>query len=305
VEATIRFEGVTKTFGTTTAVADLDLDVPPGSLCGFIGPNGAGKTTTIRMIMGILFPDRGRVQVLDRRQALDAKERVGYLPEERGLYRKMRVRAFLKFIGHLKNVPTRELDGRVAAWLERVELTEAADKRCEDLSKGMQQKVQFVASILNEPELLILDEPFSGLDPLNMRLLRELILEQHRRGATVLFSTHVMVQAEQLCERVVMIHDGRKVLDESLATIRSRHDPHLIVCETLDPNADLGAVTALAEVAHAVRDGDSVSVILRPGRDAATCLSLVAKALPCARVELRRPTLEDVFVEIVAGGRQP
>jgi ABC-2 type transport system ATP-binding protein len=304
MEAAVRLEGVTKTFGSTTAVADLDLEVPRGSLCGFIGPNGAGKTTTIRMIMAILFPDRGRLEVLGRRQALEAKERIGYLPEERGLYRKMKVGAFLKFIGHLKNVPAPELDGRVATWLKRVELTEAANKKCEDLSKGMQQKVQFVASILNEPELLILDEPFSGLDPVNMRLLRELILEQHRRGATVLLSTHVMVQAEQLCERIVMIHGGRKVLDDSLATIRSRYDPRQIVCETIDPDAGLGAVIALAEVAQAVRDGGSVHVTLRPGQDAAACLPLVAQALPCARVELRRPTLEDVFVEIVTGGQQ-
>jgi ABC-2 type transport system ATP-binding protein len=305
METAIRFEGVTKTFGSTTAVADLDLEVPPGALCGFIGPNGAGKTTTIRMIMAILFPDRGRLEVLGRRQALEAKERIGYLPEERGLYRKMKVGAFLKFIGHLKNVPSRNLDRLVASWLERVELAEAADRKCEDLSKGMQQKVQFVAAVLNSPELLILDEPFSGLDPVNMRLLRELILEQHRRGATVVLSTHVMVQAEQTCERIVMIHGGRKVLDDSLAAIRSRHDPHQIVCETIDPEADLDAVKALAEVAHAVREGETVRVTLRPERDAATCLPLIAQVLPCARVELRRPTLEDVFVEIVTGGRQP
>ncbi len=301
MEPAIRLRGVTKTFGATAAVSDLDLDVPRGSLCGFIGPNGAGKTTTIRMIMAILFPDRGELEVLGHRQALAVKDRLGYLPEERGVYRKMKVRAFLRFMGHLKNVPSAVLDRRVDDWLERVELAAVGEKKCEELSKGMQQKIQFIAAAINEPELLILDEPFSGLDPVNTRLLRELFLEQHARGATILFSTHVMAQAEQICERIVMINGGRKVLDDTLDTIRAREDSRQILCETLDPGADLAPLAALPPVAQAVRENGVVRLTLRQGEDATASLALVAGAVPCSRVELRRATLEDVFVEIVTG----
>jgi ABC-2 type transport system ATP-binding protein len=220
VPEAIALRGITKTFGDKVAVRDLDLEVPQGALYGIIGPNGAGKTTTIRMIMSILFPDRGEMQVLGHPSALDAKDRIGYLPEERGVYKKMKVGAFLAYMARLKGVDGRGLDREVRAWLDRVGLQDVEHKKCEELSKGMQQKLQFVSAILHKPDLLILDEPFSGLDPVNMRLLRDLVREQHERGATILFSTHVMVQAEQLCDHIVMIHGGNKVLDASLAEIR-------------------------------------------------------------------------------------
>src|SRR5947207_2717271 len=215
MEPAISLNGVSKTFGTTVAVRDLDLVVPRGALYGFIGPNGAGKTTSLRMIMSILFPDRGRVSVLGCQSAQEAKDRIGYLPEERGVYRKMKVGAFLIYIARLKGVNDSQAATRVRSWLDRVDLPNVYDKKCEELSKGMLQKVQLIAAILHQPELLILDEPFSGLDPVNTRLLRDLILAEHRRGATILFSTHIMVQAEELCEHIVMLHRGRKVLDES------------------------------------------------------------------------------------------
>jgi ABC-2 type transport system ATP-binding protein len=299
----VRLRAVTKTFGNTEAVADLDLDVPRGSLCGFIGPNGAGKTTTIRMIMAIQFPDRGELEVLGCARALDAKDRIGYLPEERGLYRKMKVGAFLKFMGHLKSVPSNQLDHRITQWLERVELADVADRKCEELSKGMQQKVQFVAAVLNEPELLILDEPFSGLDPVSTRLLRDLFLEQHARGTTILFSTHAMAQAEQLCDRIVMIDRGHKVLDDTLAAIRAAEDTGQILCEPLTADADLAPLSALDFVARAVRDGSEVRLTLKPGVDATAALSAVAGALPSRRVEWTRATLEDVFVKLVTRER--
>jgi len=170
---------VTKAFGEKVAVRDLDLTIGTGSLCGFIGPNGAGKTTTIRMLMSILLPDKGEISILGCPSALDAKDRIGYLPEERGMYKKMRVGGFLMHIGRLKGVPDDVVKGRVKRWLEAVELGDVADKKCEELSKGMQQKIQFITCVLHEPDLLILDEPFSGLDPVNMRLLRDLILGEH------------------------------------------------------------------------------------------------------------------------------
>ena len=300
-EAAIRLDNVTKTFGANVAVRKMDLEVPRGGLWGFIGPNGAGKTTTIRMIMSILFPDSGTVEVLGRRSALEAKDRIGYLPEERGVYKKMRVGAFLAYVARLKGRHDSDLRGTVQRWLERVDLRDAARAKCEELSKGMQQKVQFVAAVIHEPELLILDEPFSGLDPVNMRLLRDLVLEQHQRGATIVFSTHVMVQAEQLCDHVIMINRGDKVLDESLEGIRRRFDPHTVELEPLDPAADPALVQAVDGVESVARNGASWEISLADAADPVAAIPALVARLPVARVELRRPTLEDVFVQLVTG----
>ena len=298
----IVLQKLTKTFGETVAVRELDSVVPEGALYGVIGPNGAGKTTAIRLILSILFADSGDLRVLGRRSALDAKDRIGYLPEERGLYKKMRVADFLVYIGRLKGADGPGLRTRVREWLGRVGLGEVETKRCEELSKGMQQKVQFVAAIIHQPDLLILDEPFSGLDPVNQRLLRELVLEEHRRGATVLFSTHVMVHAEQLCDHVVMIDQGDKVLDETIAGIRARFDPRALLFEPLEPGADVGRLSALAGVQGVRRDGAAWEIALADGADPASVIRAVANALAPSRIEVRRPTLEDVFVNIVAGG---
>ena len=227
-DASIQLFGVGKSFGSTDAVRDLDLVVPQGSLCGFLGPNGAGKTTTIRMIMSIIYPDRGRVEVLGG-NALKSKDRIGYLPEERGLYRKMRVGNFLQYIAKLKGVRRPDLADHVAKWLERVELPDVFSKKCEELSKGMQQKVQFLSSILHEPELLILDEPFSGLDPVNAELLNRIIRDLNEQGVTIIFSTHVLHQAERICDRIFLINHGVKLLDATLEEIRQRYDPRTVI----------------------------------------------------------------------------
>ena len=307
MNAAVRLRGVRKTFGSAVAVQDLDLEVPTGALYGVIGPNGAGKTTTIRLIMSILFPDAGEVTVLGHRSALDAKNRVGYLPEERGVYRKMRVGAFLAYMAHLKGVPAAEVPARVGRGLERVGLGGTEKKRCEELSKGMLQKVQFLAAIIHQPALLILDEPFSGLDPVSSRLLRELVLEEHRRGATILLSTHVMTQAEEICEHVVMIHRGRKVLDDSVSAIRRRYDPRTILFEPLDPSADLMPLRILPEVeriepAGAGRSGGPASVGIRliDGSDPGAAIRRITAAVTPARIELARPRLEDIFIGIVS-----
>ena len=194
MQPALELRNLRKTFGTTVAVDGMDLVVPRGALYGVIGPNGAGKTTCIRMIMSILFPDSGELSVLGRRSALEAKDRIGYLPEERGVYRKMKVGAFLIYMAQLKGVSAEDAAARVPRLLQEIGLPGIEGKRCEDLSKGMLQRVQFVAAIIHQPDLLILDEPFSGLDPVSVRLLREHILEEHRRGATILLSTHVMAQ---------------------------------------------------------------------------------------------------------------
>ena len=295
-------KNVTKTFGPKVAVRDLDLVVPRGKLYGFIGPNGAGKTTTIRMIMSILFPDSGEVSVLGHPSALDAKDRIGYLPEERGVYRKLKVGTFLHYMARLKGVQGSDLRGRIRQWLDRVGLLDVEGKKCEELSKGMQQKIQFLTAIIHEPDLLILDEPFAGLDPINMRLLRELIDEQHQRGATIIFSTHVMFQAERLCDHVVMINEGEKVLDESLDEIRARYDPRLLLFEPLDPAADPAPLRAVPGVERIERADGRWEISLLEGSDPARAIRQIVSTMTPARVELHRPTLEDIFIQIVTEG---
>lgn len=297
----IVLKNLTKTFGSTVAVRDLELVVPQGALYGLIGPNGAGKTTAIRMILSIMFPDRGELTVLGKSSALEAKDRIGYLPEERGLYKKMRVGEFLAYMARLKGVEGTDLKQRVRSWLKRVDLNGVETKRCEELSKGMQQKAQFIAAVIHQPDLLILDEPFSGLDPVNQRLLRDLVLEEHRRGATVLFSTHIMTHAEQLCDHVVMIHKGEKVLDDTIAAIRAQFDPRSILFEPMDPNAELRPLAAVPGVVDVKRDGTAWDISLQERADPAAVIRALAAAVAPARIEVRRPTLEDVFVAIVEG----
>ena len=310
----LRLHRIRKTFGSATAVHDLDLTVPTGALYGVIGPNGAGKTTTIRLIMSILFPDAGELTVLGRRSALEAKNRIGYLPEERGVYRKMRVGAFLTYIAQLKGLTGADLPGRVSRGLERVGLGGTEKKRCEELSKGMLQKVQFLAAIVHQPDLLILDEPFSGLDPVSSRLLRDLVLEEHRRGATILLSTHVMTQAEDMCEHVVMIHRGRKVLDDSVAAIRRSYDPRTIRFEPLDAAADLAPIEALAEVERIEPEAASsgragvptgFDIHLVEGSDPGAAIRRITASVTPARIELARPRLEDIFISLVSEGSVP
>jgi ABC-2 type transport system ATP-binding protein len=293
---------VTKSFGETVAVRDLELVVPEGALCGVIGPNGAGKTTMIRMILSILFPDRGELSVLGRRSALEAKDRIGYLPEERGLYKKMKTGDFLLYIARLKGADGPGMRACVREWLERVGLGAVEGKPCEELSKGMQQKVQFVAAVIHRPDLLILDEPFSGLDPVNQRLLRDLVLDEHKRGATVLFSTHIMIHAEQLCDQVVMIHRGEKVLDQTIAGIRASFDPRSIIFEPLDRDADASVLALVPGVRQVRRDGAEWEVLLDDHAEPSRVIQAVAAAMPPSRIEVRRPSLEDVFVSIVEGG---
>ncbi|MEM1331135.1 MAG: ATP-binding cassette domain-containing protein [Planctomycetota bacterium] len=298
----IAIEGVRKTFGEKVAVEGLDLTIPEGRLTGLIGPNGAGKTTSIRMIMSILFPDSGRLEVLGRRSALESKDRIGYLPEERGVYKKMKVWGFLQHMAALKGIKPDEARTRIGHWLEKVQLPDVGPKKCEELSKGMQQKIQFIASVIHEPDLLILDEPFSGLDPVNMRLLRELIREQHDRGTTVIFSTHVMHQAEQVCDHIVMIHQGQKVLDDSIASIRAGHEPTAIVFEPLDPQASIEPLERVEGVQGVAQVEGIYEAALAHGANGGEVMRRMLDAIPLARVELRRPTLEDVFIEIVSGG---
>src|SRR5579885_2472237 len=243
-------EDVTKTFRQHVAVDHLSLQVPRGSIYGFIGPNGSGKTTTLRMIMRILYPDHGTIRVLDapadsqlkKRSLLD---RVASLPEERGLYKQMKVREVLRFYGELKGF--RRSGPEIDAWLKRMDLSAWADKKVEALSKGMAQKVQFIATVIARPELILLDEPFSGLDPVNTDVLRDAILELRRGGATIVFSTHDMSVAEKLCDFIFMIYKGRKVLDGTLESIQDAYGSDTL-CVQLDDAATLDDLPGVVKV---------------------------------------------------------
>lgn len=296
----IELEGVGKQFGRIRAVEDLSLAIPSGSLCGFLGPNGAGKSTTIRMIMSIIRPDEGSLQVLGG-DAVDRKDRIGYLPEERGVYRRMRVEEYLGYIGRLKGVDATSIRRRIDEWLDRIELPDVKRRRCEELSKGMQQKVQFLAAIIHDPELIILDEPFSGLDPVNAQLLNELIRELHAEGRTILFSTHVLHQAERMCDRIVLIDRGTKVLDEELVSIRRRFDPRMITAEPLDDPAawrDHARTVEGVDAVELAEDG-RVNARLRVDADVDRAMTECLAAGSVRMIERARPSLDDVFFSLV------
>jgi ABC-2 type transport system ATP-binding protein len=299
----IHLQDVHKRFGATHAVRGVSLQVERGAVCGFLGPNGAGKSTSIRMLMSIIVPDQGTVEVLGA-SALEAKDRIGYLPEERGLYRTMRVADFLRFMARLKGVSAAQTDVRVGEWLERLELPGVSRKRCMELSKGMQQKIQFIAAVLHAPDLLILDEPFSGLDPVNARVLTREIRGLQQRGTTILFSTHQMRTAEELCDRVVLIHRGEKLLDETLERIRQRFDPRTVLAEpTGDRAAALAAIQGMPAVAEARWHDESQAMLVRLHEhgDPRAAMRAMLDAAPMRRVERRRTTLDEVFVRLVGG----
>ncbi len=294
----IRLEGVTKRFGEHTAVSRLNLEVPRGTVFGFLGPNGSGKTTTIRMIMGILLPDEGHVELLGGPPGVQGNDRVGYLPEERGVYRKMKVLDLLAFLGEIRGLKRGVAVGKAQAWLERLELGSWADKKVQDLSKGMQQKVQFIGTILHDPELLILDEPFSGLDPINQEVLEEIVREFQSRGTTILFSTHLMDHAERLCERVCLISNAEKVLDSDLKALKRRERKGLLAVEFEGDDRWLAG----PEVSEILAVEDSIHLVLRDGADHQTVLRRGVEAgVRIDRFDLVEPRLHEIFVRHAGG----
>src|SRR5215470_14688010 len=224
-------ERVTKCYDSLTAVGDLSLRIRQGALFGLLGPNGAGKTTTLRMLMRILIPDEGSIQVLGEPLSEQAQDRIGYLPEERGLYPRMQVRKLLVFLGALKGLPEREANRRARDWLERLQLADWSEKKVIDLSKGMQQKVQFIAAVIHRPPLLILDEPFSGLDPINAVVIKDIILELRQRGSTIILSTHRMEQVEMMCDSICLINKGQNILDGDLRSIKQSYGKNTVRIE--------------------------------------------------------------------------
>ncbi|HEV2905572.1 MAG TPA: ATP-binding cassette domain-containing protein [Pyrinomonadaceae bacterium] len=291
---TLVVDHVTKRFGEFTAVDDLSLQVHRGRVFGLIGPNGAGKTTTIRMIVNITVPDSGRIELFGQPMSSQLQDRIGYLPEERGLYRKMKVGEQLRFFAELKDVRGKDADERINHWLAKLQLTDWKNKRAKDLSKGMQQKVQFITAVLHDPDLLILDEPFSGLDPVNVELMKQTILEKKAEGKTIILSTHQMEIAEKLCDDVCMINRSHKVLDGRLREIRRSFSRNAVELQIAGGD---GVLEDPSLVANIRENGDELEVLLAPGADAQTLLKrLVESGAIINKFELAEPSLHDIFI---------
>lgn len=284
---------VTKTYGSHTAVSDLSLSVPRGSIYGFIGPNGSGKTTTIRMILHILRADSGSVEVLGQSETRAANDRIGYLPEERGLYKKMKVLNLLQYYAELKGMNPKDAKRDSIHWLERMEIPQWGSKKIESLSKGMAQKVQFIATILARPELVILDEPFSGLDPVNLETIRSAILDLQREGTTIIFSTHDMSMAEKLCSSIFMIHKGQKVLDGTLAEIKANYGQDSIRLQIPEGAAALEGIPGIERI---IDMGKYLEVKLQG--DSNEFLKTLLKRTRVQRFEEAEPSLHDIFTRI-------
>lgn len=293
----VEIHDVTKRFGNHTAVGNLSMAVPAGSIYGFIGPNGSGKTTTLRMIMRIIHPDQGRIRVLGEEALGAAHDRIGYLPEERGLYKKMKVREVLRFFAELKNC--RDAKGEIDRWLEIVQLRDWAEKKVEALSKGMSQKVQFIAAVIAHPELVVLDEPFSGLDPVNAEVLRDAVLSLKRSGTTVIFSTHDMAMAEKMCDFIFMIFKGSKVLDGTLADIQGHYGSDTVrvrlESEGNGHSPDLEGIPGVDRVANF---GRLQELRIARGADTQKILSALMQRGRVRHFELANPSLEDIFIRL-------
>jgi ABC-2 type transport system ATP-binding protein len=291
---TLILDHVSKSFGDFVAVRDLSLEVRRGRIFGLIGPNGAGKTTTIRMIVNITVPDSGRVELFGQPMSTALQDRIGYLPEERGLYKKMKVGEQLRFFAELKDVKGKEADARIDKWLAKLQLTDWKQKKTKDLSKGMQQKVQFITSVIHEPDLVILDEPFSGLDPVNVEVMKETILEQKAANKTIILSTHQMEIAEKLCDDVCMINRSRKVLDGKLREIRRAESRNAVA---LRFEGNDGILNDPALVLNVRQVGDDLEVLLAEGVSPQTLLKrLVAADTVVNKFELVEPSLHDIFI---------
>ena len=287
---------VVKRYDEVTAVDDLSLTIEPGGVFGLLGPNGAGKTTTIRMIMGIIEPDEGEISVFGEPLSEKTKERIGYLPEERGLYRKMKVIDHLVFLGEIKGVSAKVAAERSTEWMRRLELEGWEQKTVESLSKGMQQKIQFISTVLHDPELMILDEPFTGLDPINTQLLKDIVMEMKGEGRTIVLSTHLMDQVEKLCERICLINKGRIVLEGDLAEIKMRFSQNVL---TIRYRGDHRALEAHPGVERISTFGQELSVTLREGADANDVLRYALEKGRVERFEIGEMSLHDIFISQV------
>jgi len=296
-DVTLAVDRVSKKFDDFVAVDELSLQVRAGRIFGLIGPNGAGKTTTIRMIVNILAPDSGRIELFGEGMSERLQDRIGYLPEERGLYKKMRVGEQLRYFGELKGLSAREAETRLDHWLARLKLSEWKNHKTDELSKGMQQKIQFIATVMHAPDLLILDEVFSGLDPVNAELMKDVLLELKADRRTIIFSTHMMSQAEELCDDICLINRSRKVFEGSLREVKSSFGRRAVALRMEGGGEVLKDVRLVAGVKPY---GDYVEVLLADGADAQELLHrLVESGARIMRFEQIEPSLHDIFLQKV------
>jgi len=300
-DITLRVQNVTKRFGDFIAVDDLSFDVRRGRVFGFLGPNGAGKTTTIRMIVGITAPDEGQIELFGQQISPEMQDRIGYLPEERGLYKKLKIVDQLRYFAALKNVPASEADKRVDFWLERMRLAEWKNKKTADLSKGMQQKIQFISAVLHDPDLLILDEPFSGLDPINVEFMIDLLSEFRTQEKTIMFSTHQMETAERLCRDILLINKAKKVVGGSLREVKESYGKNLIALRAAGQD---GVLKDRSLVAKVVDQADEQEIQLADGATSQALLKrLVESGAAITKFEEVEPSLNDIFIDKVGGGQ--
>jgi len=292
----IELSGVSKTFGRFKAVDGLSFRVPRGRVFGLLGPNGAGKTTTIRMIMNITAPDEGEIQILGAPMSRGTQNRIGYLPEERGLYRKMKVLDHLYFLAAIKEVSREKAKERIGQWLDKMELRPWLNKKVDELSKGMQQKVQFIATIVHDPEILILDEVFSGLDPINTALIKEYLMEFRSRGKTIIFSTHVLEQAEKLCDEICLVAKSKKILEGNLKDLKRQFAGDLLRLSCQASEGEVGALPGVSSV-QAI-DGDYI-IALAPGTDRREFLRRAFEKYDVKAFSEKEPELEEIYLSAV------
>jgi ABC-2 type transport system ATP-binding protein len=293
----VELAGVTKAYENKIAVSELSLSIDAGQMFGLLGPNGAGKTSSIRMMMGITIPDSGRISLFEKPFMRQSLERVGYLPEERGLYKKMKVIDQLAFFGRLHGLTSEEARKRSIAWAKRMEIDEVLNKKTEELSKGMQQKIQFIASLLHDPGLIVMDEPFSGLDPVNAALVEKTLLELKDQGKAILFSTHRMDQVEKLCDSICLIDRGRAVLAGRVREIKATYERNRVIVEFEGSSAFLNS----EEIAEAKNYSGHAEIRLKERGNAQKLLREAAAVATIYRFELVEPSLEEIFIQTVGG----
>jgi len=297
--AILEVEKISKSFGALKAVNEVSFSVEQGHIYGLLGPNGAGKTTAIRMIMNILIPDAGRIALFGQNMNDRLKNKIGYLPEERGVYPKMKVLDLLVFMGELHGLSAKSAAEEAGVWLERFELSSRAENKVEELSKGNQQKLQFISTIIHNPELIILDEPFSGLDPVNVNVLREIMLNIKEQGKAIIFSTHVMEAAEKLCDEILMINNGLKVLDGPLTDIQNRHGKNSF---HLEYRGNGEALKQLSGVRRLNDFGNYAEIQLQDGVSANAFLKQIVDQVEIIGLQTRKSSLNEIFIELAGGG---
>ncbi|MGI8668558.1 MAG: ABC transporter ATP-binding protein [Aridibacter sp.] len=296
-DITLQVENVSKYFGDFTAVKDLSFEIRAGHVFGFLGPNGAGKTTTIRMIVGITIPDEGKVELFGKKISPEIRDRIGYLQEERGLYRKMKIYEQLRYFAALKGVSQKEADKRIDFWLNRMKLSEWKLKKTTDLSKGMSQKLQFIATMLHDPDLLILDEPFSGLDPVNVEFMKDVIAEIKAQDKTIIFSTHLMETAEKLCDDILLLNKSHKVLSGSLRQIKESYGKNVISLRCKGGEEILNDKNLVSNI---IEHSDDKEIFLADNADSQMLLKkLIESGAEITKFEMVEPSLNDIFIENV------